>query len=421
MLMVQSNTAVPIKNTKLKGPPPIPPRPNQSVVAEALAKTRKAVADSKASLTKSRTITKQDSQSKLSKAKTLERTNSRQSTSPSPKQNGLARVKSFIRDVISDRSSSSDERKSSGQNSRRSSSDSSSTPASISAKKSNESLNTKAVKTCKQILVRSLSTSNKIDQDAKSKVIKSSSFAEKTFPLRKAPPPPLSPKPKLKPMKPLPVNRKSLENIYKAPPKQLPEPPYSTPVDATKSSSPTEEAPYATVEEFQNKEDRLHDIPENNSPIHTNIKVNDNIVQEVNPSCEEMSVKTNSLERKTSRVTEMLISEIIASRIKNDANAVIDKGKEDMVLATNGDDSPEIRKDNMNNHEMLIYELQTMRSQSNVPENLEIQSPMEPNDRCSSDENSEGCPESPEFNEQTQVSDYANPYACILDNDLKSR
>ncbi|KOB52254.1 Anaphase-promoting complex subunit 11 [Operophtera brumata] len=104
MLMVQSN-AQPMKSNKLKGPPPVPPRPNQSVVAEALAKTRKAVADSKANFTKSRAFSKRE-QTTTSRSKTLERANTANPTLVSPKQNGLARVKSFIRDVISDRSSS---------------------------------------------------------------------------------------------------------------------------------------------------------------------------------------------------------------------------------------------------------------------------------------------------------------------------
>lgn len=413
MLMVQTN-AQPMKNSKIKGPPPVPPRPNQSVVAEALAKTRKAVADSKASFTKSRAFSKQDNH--YTKAKTLDRANTVSESTVSPKQNGLARVKSFIRDVISDRSSSSDERKSSGQNSRRSSSDSSSIPTPTSNKKSNESLNSKAVKTCRQILVRSLSTSNKLDQDSKCKVSKSSSFAEKTLPLRKAPPPPLSPKPKLKPMKPLPVN-KSPVNSSKS--KISPEvSPYSSPIDAKPPQSPVSEAPYASVEEVQEFDDRLRNSPskqvstppakqtEPGSP-----KVEDNV-----------NKNNNSLERKTSRVTEMLISEIIASRNNNkekdEAHTVIDKGKDSGIM-TNGNDTSEMEmmKD-MNNHEMLIYELQTMRSQSNVPETLDTPEYAEANGQCDSEDSEQNYAMSSVTSGNIE-DDQA--YAYILDDDLKSR
>lgn len=408
--MVQTN-AQPMKTAKIKGPPPVPPRPNQSVVAEALAKTRKAVAESKANLTKSRA--KPDN---TAKAKTLERANTVQTVSP--KQNGLARVKSFIRDVISDRSSSSDERRSSGQNSRRSSSDSSSIPTPAPTKRSNESLNSKAVKTCKQILVRSLSTSNKLDQDAKCKVTKSSSFAEKTLPLRKAPPPPLSPKPKLKPMKPLPVQKNS--HSYHSSPKQSPEiSPYSSPIDAKPPKSPVAEAPYATVEEVQEFDDRLRNSPSKqvSNPSQT---------QEVSksPKSEEnVNKNNNSLERKTSRVTELLISEILASRNnnnKNDANIVIDKGKNGEVL-TNGSVSPEIElmKD-MNNHEMLIYELQTMRSQSNVPIALENKDSAERNGHCDSEDSEQNYAMSSVTSGNTDDG-YDQAYAYILDDDLKSR
>lgn len=415
MLMVQTN-AHPMKTTKLKGPPPVPPRPNQSVVAEALAKTRKAVAESKANLSKSRVTNKQE---QTKRSKTLDRT----TTPPtvSPKQNGLARVKSFIRDVISDRSSSSDERRSSGHNSRRSSSDSCSIPAPAQVKKSNESLNSKAVKTCKQILVRSLSTSNKLDQDAKSKISKSSSFADKTLPLRKAPPPPLSPKPKLKPMKPLPVQHNSLER--RKPKRPTPEiSPYSSPIDAKPPQSPPPEAPYATVDEVQEFDDRLR-----NSPSKQVNNLSDTQIAPVSPKRDEtVNKNNNSLERKTSRVTEMLISEILASRNNNkdEANTVIDKGK-DSENMTNGNDSPEMEmmKD-MNNHEMLIYELQTMRSQSNVPENLDYRESIEGNGQCDSEELDLDSEQNYAMSSVTSGntddgSDQA--YAYILDDDLKSR
>lgn len=416
MLMVQTN-AQPMKSSKIKGPPPVPPRPNQSVVAEALAKTRKAVADSKASL-KSRTLSKQEQQVNTTKAKTLDRSTVSKPT-VSPKQNGLARVKSFIKDVISDRSSSSDERKSSGQNSRRSSSDSSSIQSPASNKRSNESLNSKAVKTCKQILVRSLSTSNKLDQDAKGKVSKSSSFAEKTMPLRKAPPPPLSPKPKLKPMKPLPVQRNSLERKKSIP--SSPEiSPYSSPVDAKPPKSPVAEAPYATVEEVQEFDDRLRSSPSNQVNNLPNIQN----APESPKRDETVNKNNNSLERKTSRVTEMLISEIIASRNnkKNEANTVIDKGK-DSENVTNGNDSPEIElmKD-MNNHEMLIYELQTMRSQSNVPETLEPKEAVETSEKCDSEDSEQNYAMSSVSNFSGNTDDENDQaYAYILDDDLKSR
>lgn len=417
MLMVQTN-AHPMKSNKLKGPPPVPPRPNQSVVAEALAKTRKAVAESKANFTKSRAFSKQE-QSYTQKVKTLDRANTVSPKSTSPKQNGLARVKSFIRDVISDRSSSSDERRSSGTNSRRSSSDSNSLPAPPAAKRSNESLNSKAVKTCRQILVRSLSTSNKLDQDSKCKVTKSSSFAEKTLPLRKAPPPPMSPKPKLKPMKPLPLPRKSsLENST---PKHSPElSPYSSPIDA--KPPPPElvpEAPYASVEEVKDFEDRLRNSP---SKEVTNLvnPPDDPIRSEPE---EAVNKNTNSLERKTSRVTEMLISEILERRNNNnkdEANTVIDKGKVSENMMSNGNDSPEMHmmKD-MNNHEMLIYELQTMRSQSNVPETLDSNYCEDMNGHCDSDSE-------PNYAMSSVTSGYTDDgydqaYAYIRDDDLKSR
>ncbi|XP_072938609.1 uncharacterized protein [Epargyreus clarus] len=410
MLMVQTN-AHPMNTNKLKGPPPVPPRPSQSMVAEALAKTRKAVADSKASLTKSRTLSKQEP-GRTAKSKTLERTSATSPPAVTPRQNGLARVKSFIKDVISDRSSSSDERKSSGQNSRRSSSDSSSIHGPASYKKSNESLNSKAVKTCKQILVRSLSTSNKLDQDSKCKVTKSSSFAEKTFPLRKAPPPPLSPKPKLKPMKPLPVRKNSIERCIE---KQSPEMgPYSLPVDAKPTRTLVPEAPYATVEEVQEFDDRLR-----NSPTKQVNNLSDT-KHTVDSSKRDESVNknNNSLERKTSRVTEMLISEILASRNNNkdEAHTVIDKGK-GSTNTLNGNDSPEIElmKD-MNNHEMLIYELQTMRSQSNVPENLN--SDFEKNGNCDSEDSEQNYAMSSVTSGNT---DDDQAYAYILDDDLKSR
>lgn len=418
--MVQNNTQVPMKTSKLKGPPPVPPRPNQSVVAEALAKTRKAVLESRANITKSRINTKQET--KIQKSKTLERANSGNSSEP-PKQNGLARVKSFIRDVISDRSSSSDEKKSSGTNSRRSSSDSSSTPSSINTKKSTESLNIKAAKTCRQILVRSFSTTSSKGDESKLKVSKSSSFAEKSLPLRKAPPPPLSPKPKLKPMKPLPMHKqRSLEHVDKSSKKRPTELVlYSSPIDAKKSpQSPVSDASYATVEEVRTEEDRLNNSPEiKQSNCNT---LAENSVNIVIPGNDQ---KNNSLERKTSRVTEMLISEILASRNKEDANTVIDKGKDDTSNST-GDESPAIRKD-MNNHEMLIYELQTMRSQSNVPENVSemqksTQDLEEGETRSVSSECSVESPSSPVSSVPNQEGgDYVNPYACVIDDDLKSR
>lgn len=410
MLMVQSN-AHPMKSTKIKGPPPVPPRPSQSMVAEALAKTRKAVADSKATI-KTRTFTKNEIHHVSSKAKTLDRNSTPTKPSVSPRQNGLARVKSFIRDVISDRSSSSDDKKSSGHNSRRSSSDSS-TLHSPTSNKSSESLNSKAVKTCKQILVRSLSTSNKLDQDPKCKVSKSSSFAEKTLPLRKAPPPPLSPKPKLKPMKPLPV-QKTIEQ--KKPLKQSDTGIYALPVDAQPPpKSPIPDECYATVEEVNNVEDRLQ---QNSSPKvinnHSDTQYTEKQSNDVNVN---KNNNNNSLERKTSRVTEMLISEILASRNNNkgEANAVIDKGKDSTNL-TNGNDTPEADKmKDMNNHEMLIYELQTMRSQSNVPEGV---APKENDDmQCDSEDDN--------YATASIASDHNidddQAYAYIRDDDLKSR
>lgn len=413
MLMVQTN-AQPMKTTKLKGPPPVPPRPKQSVVAEALAKTRKAVAESKANFSKNHVSPKDE---RSPRSKTLDRT---MQPSVSPKQNGLARVKSFIRDVISDRSSSSDEKKSSGQNSRRSSSDSSTALK----KSSNESLNSKAVKTCKQILVRSLSTSNKLDQDTKCKVSKSSSFGEKTLPLRKAPPPPLSPKPKVKPMRPLPLYR-SLERRKPKAPLSPEVSPYASPVDAKPPQSPHSEAPYATVEEVQEFDDRLRNSPSKQVNNLDNIQTAPDT-----PKCDEtVNKNNNSLERKTSRVTEMLISEILASRNNNKDNAhtVIDKGKDSEKL-TNGNVSPEIEmmKD-MNNHEMLIYELQTMRSQSNVPESLDYPiekparetSPEERNGHCHSEDFNYDAVPSEESGNTEDGNDQA--YAYISDDDLKSR
>lgn len=437
MLMVQSN-AQPMKSSKLKGPPPVPPRPNQSVVAEALAKTRKAVADSKANFTKSRTFSKRE-QTVTPRSKTLDRANTANPTLISPKQNGLARVKSFIRDVISDRSSSSDERKSSGQNSRRSSSDSNSLPPPGATKRSNESLNSKAVKTCRQILVRSLSTSNKLDQDAKCKVTKSSSFAEKTLPLRKAPPPPLSPKPKLKPMKPLPVQKKNVVNNFEHRTKveistyvsrQVEVSPYSSPIDAKPPQSPPPEAPYASVEEVQEFDDRLRNSPSkevNQPPIPSTpcptTPPSPPVVPASPKQVETSNGNTNSLERKTSRVTELLISEILASRNNNnkdEANTVIDKGKSTENLC-NGNDSPEVlmMKD-MNNHEMLIYELQTMRSQSNVPENLDLKDCEDINDHDSEDSEPNYAMSSATSG-NTDDDGYDQAYAYIVDVDLKSR
>ncbi|KAI5639941.1 anaphase promoting complex subunit 11 isoform X1 [Phthorimaea operculella] len=443
MLMVQTN-AQPMKPSKLKGPPPVPPRPNQNVVAEALAKTRKAVADSKANLSKPRVSPKLDH---APRSKTLDRQTAQPSVSP--RQNGLARVKSFIRDVISDRSSSSDERRSSGTNSRRSSSDSNTLPPQVPLKKSNESLNSKAVKTCKQILVRSLSTSNKLDQDAKCKVTKSSSFAEdqkskmtksssfaedqkskmtksssfgeKTLPLRRAPPPPLSPKPKIRPMKPLPVHSNSNSLERRKPKSNLPSPevsPYSSPVDAKPPPSPAPEAPYATVEEVQDFDDRLRNSPSK----QVNDLPNTETTPE-SPKCDEtVNKNTNSLERKTSRVTEMLISEILASRNNNkdETNSVIDKGKDSEHMA-NGNDSPEMDLEmmkDMNNHEMLIYELQTMRSQSSVPDTLEPKDTADKN-VCDSEDSEQNYALSSETSGNTDDSDQA--YAYILDDDLKSR
>lgn len=430
--MVQTNSQ-PMKNNKIKGPPPVPPRPNQSVVAEALAKTRKAVADSKASFTKNRAFSKQENSYK-SKAKTLDRANTLSETTVSPKQNGLARVKSFIRDVISDRSSSSDERKSSGQNSRRSSSDSNSIPTPGSNKKSNESLNSKAVKTCRQILVRSLSTSNKLDQDSKCKVTKSSSFAEKTLPLRKAPPPPLSPKPKLKPMKALSITnshatKSSQDHSHSsksinAPvtftniPRNSPEvSPYSFPIDA-KPQSPAPEAPYASLEEFNISDDRLRNSPLNEVPKLTEtqvVLVSEKPVEKVN---------NNTLDRKTSQVTEMLISEILASRNnnKNEANIVIDKGKDSRNVSNDNDVSEMEMMKEMNNHEMLIYELQTMRSQSNVPDTLDTPEQIETNGECDSEESEQNYAMSSVTSGNTEDANMDDQaYAYILDDDLKYR
>ncbi|CAK1549444.1 unnamed protein product [Leptosia nina] len=405
MLMVQSN-AQPMKTNKIKGPPPVPPRPSQSMVAEALAKTRKAVADSKTNLTKTRNFTKNESHQVSSKAKTLDRYSSSSKPAVSPRQTGLARVKSFIKDVISDRSSSSDEKKSSGQNSRRSSSDSSSVNSPSSTKKSNESLNSRAVKTCKQILVRSLSTSNKLDQDAKCRVSKSSSFAEKTFPLRKAPPPPLSPKPKIKPMRPLPVHN---SNVSGKTSKVEPEiSPYSLPLDAETARSPVSEAPYATVDEVSQNVNIVESKPKMDNE---NVTIENNLKGDVN-------INNNSLERKTSRVTEMLISEILASRNNNnekESHTVIDKGKDSVCGDTSAD--LDIMKD-MNNHEMLIYELQTMRSQSNVPEVLD-NNDIDRNGNCDSDSEQNYAVASVTSENTDDGHDQA--YAYIVDDDLKSR
>lgn len=403
--MVQAN-AQPMKTNKIKGPPPVPPRPSQSLVAEALAKTRKAVTESKASLSKSRASSKQDLHN-VAKAKTLDRTYAASHQIVSPKQNGLARVKSFIKDVISDRSSSSDERKSSGQNSRRSSSDSNSLPGPASVKRSNESLNSKAAKTCRQILVRSLSTSNKLDQqDPKCKVSKSSSFAEKTLPLRRAPPPPLSPKPKLKPMKPSPTN-KTAPHQSKQKKQTADVSLYSQPIDARVNPVQVTEAPYATVDEVQEFDDRLRSSP---------TRLTDESQAHDNTFNREPNANSDSLEQKTSRVTEMLISEILASRNNNtdEANTVIDKGKGNL---TNGNRSPEITKD-MSNHEMLIYELQTMRSQPNVPDCLEREGSVK-SEQCESDTepNYATCSLT---SEQTDDA-YDQAYAYIADDDLKSR
>lgn len=410
MLMVQTN-AHPMKTTKIKGPPPVPPRPSQSMVAEALAKTRKAVADSKATLSKTRTFTKNEINHVSSKAKTLDRNSTPSKPTVSPRQNGLARVKSFIKDVISDRSSSSDERKSSGQNSRRSSSDSNSIHSPTS-NKSNESLNSKAVKTCRQILVRSLSTSNKLDQDSKCKVSKSSSFAEKTLPLRKAPPPPLSPKPKLKPMKPVPPPmHRSIER--NKPSKEPDIGIYTLPVDAKTPPSPNIDECYATVEESSNVDDRL----QNNSPKEVNdlsgsLNNTEELVQD-----ETLNKNNNSLERKTSRVTEMLISEILASRNNNkdEANAVIDKGKDSTNVSNDNELSDIEKMKDMNNHEMLIYELQTMRSQSNVPECLDAKDNYDMQCDSDSEHNYAMSSVASENIEDDQS------YAYIQDDDLKSR
>lgn len=408
MLMIQTN-AHPMKPTKIKGPPPVPPRPSQSMVAEALAKTRKAVADSKATLSKTRTFTKNEVSHVSSKAKTLDRNCTPSKPSVSPRQNGLARVKSFIKDVISDRSSSSDEKKSSGQNSRRSSSDSNSIHSPTS-NKSVESLNSKAVKTCRQILVRSLSTSNKLDQDSKCKVSKSSSFAEKTLPLRKAPPPPLSPKPKLKPMKPVPPPQhrsKGVKTHVKEPDIGI----YTLPVDA-KTQNPSTDDCYATIEETTNVEDRLQNTTQKEG-LSNSLNNTEDVIQD-----EILSKNNNSLERKTSRVTEMLISEILASRNNNkdEANAVIDKGKDSTNLS-NGNESSDIEKmKDMNNHEMLIYELQTMRSQSSIPEHLETDSKDTYDMQCDSDsEHNYAASVASDNMEDDQA------YAYIQDDDLKSR
>lgn len=412
MLMVQSN-AHPMKNTKVKGPPPVPPRPSQNVVAEALAKTRKAVADSKVNITKSRVFTKNEQTNVSSKAKTLDRKSTTPPQTVSPKQNGLARVKSFIRDVISDRSSSSDERKSSGQNSRRSSSDSSSIPGSTTSKKSNESLNAKAVKTCKNILVRSLSTSNKLDQDAKCKVTKSSSFAEKTLPLRKAPPPPLSPKPKLKLINP-PINQKRPAD--NKPRNVSPEVScYMSPVDAKLIENQIGEAPYASVEEVKDFDDNLRNSPSKCSTPKNYSNSSEKVDTKI--------VNINSLERKTSQVTDMLISEILATRNNNkdEVNIVIDKGK-NCEITGNNNESPEVDTKAMNNHEMLIYELQTMRSQSNVPESLDNAREDSPViiDRCDDDESDPNYAMSSVTSGNTE-DDYDQAYAYIADYDLKSR
>lgn len=412
MLMIHNNGPVQMKTTKVKGPPPVPPRPNQSVVNEALAKTRKAVAESRANNVTKSNIPKELPKRSI-KAKTLERTCSLERPSASPKQNGLARVKSFIRDVISsDRSSSSDERRSTGPNSRRSSSDSSSIPGPISIKKSNESLNFKSVKSCKQILVRSLSASNKLDADpSKGKVSKSSSFAEKTIPIRKAPPPPLSPKPKLRPLRPLPIRQHSLSD--KGSPKHSPElTPYVLPIDVQKPPTPVNDAPYASVEDFK---DRLPTKPE----FENNNHEQDKHEVECKPNSDTDNENNNSLERKTSRVTEMLISEIIASRKhKDDTNAVIDKGKVEDDTSSFEYNLEPIKKD-MSNHEMLIYELQTMRSQSNVPESLDSKELVDI-DKCESESSEPNYALSSESSGSTdEGSDRA--YAYILDDDLKSR
>lgn len=181
---------------------------------------------------------------------------------------------------------------------------------------------------------------------------------------------------------------------------------YSTPIDAKKPPSPPTDAPYATVQEVQDFDDRLKVNPDSIEAVNSTI--NESALSST-PSSEE-ALKTNSLERKTSRVTEMLISEILASRNKSDENSVIDKGKPD------DPESPEIRKD-MNNHEMLIYELQTMRSQSNVPEGffeeITTESGTGVPEMCS-----EECPPSPG---SSVDSNYADPYACVIDDNLKSR
>lgn len=325
---------------KMGRPPPVPPRPDKSLVADALAKSRKIPAPVLPLSLKKEQTPEQDAQppNKL----------------PSPKLNGLSRVKSFIRDVMNDKKNSEDKK---ALDSAKTTPVKSHIPVSQSQQqlsktkpKNPVSLNYPTEESVKnqssQSVVRTLcsvlknsstdkakSSPNENNPNDKARVVKSNSFADKPVPLRRAPPPPISPKP----------TRKQIEER----------------LARTQTSPPFENGSLrklsASCEELNNSSNRPIVYQSNKSQASPmvsrkitppNLPISKPIISAKKPSNPSSPVtpvpvisdKCNgkSTNLSTECVTEKLISEIIAA--KNDAllsqmsEKIVSPGKDDADL-----------------------------------------------------------------------------------------
>lgn len=207
MLTMRGGSQAGNNGVKMARPPPVPPRPDRSLVADALARSRKVPAPVLPP------GLKKDLSPKIPETLPPQET-PKPSTNklPSPKLNGLSRVKSFIRDVMTEKKSSEDKKHSKDDILNKNGGVKSHIPIPQSPKiKGNEppSLNYPQEESVKnqssQSVVRTLCSviMNNSDKDKDKagelkpgvRVIKSNSFAEKAVPVRRAPPPPISPKP----------------------------------------------------------------------------------------------------------------------------------------------------------------------------------------------------------------------------------
>lgn len=191
---------------KMGRPPPVPPRPDKSVVADALAKSRKIPAPVlPPNLKKDKE--KEEQPQKM----------------PSPKLNGLSRVKSFIRDVMNDKKSPTENTPPKSQipvsQQQTSKTKASKSPVSLNYPTEESVKNQSSqsvVRSLCSVLINSSDKAKHVENNPKdkAKIVKSNSFADKPVPVRRAPPPPISPKPSKKVIEEkLAKNGPPLENV----------------------------------------------------------------------------------------------------------------------------------------------------------------------------------------------------------------